>query len=79
MDKCPVTARIQEIDKSTRQCDGTVCAGGCCPEPGWVCCDDNLYCAETAVDCPYDDIARRLLTELGDAASIREVDKTKAM
>ena len=33
-------------------CAGPICPSGCCPEPGYVCCDDNLYCAETKDDCP---------------------------
>ena len=34
------------------QCEGTECPAGCCPEVGWFCCPDNLYCAATAADCP---------------------------
>jgi hypothetical protein len=30
----------------------TPCGGGECPECGWVCCPDNLYCAPTLNDCP---------------------------
>merc|ERR1719435_369633 len=36
-----------------KQCDGTVCPGGCCPEQNWFCCPDDLYCAATAADCPF--------------------------
>ena len=23
----------------------TECPVGCCPEPGWFCCTDNIHCA----------------------------------
>merc|ERR1711954_330737 len=36
-----------------KQCDGTPCPAGCCPEVDWYCCPDNLYCAATAADCPF--------------------------
>merc|ERR1712013_101590 len=36
-----------------KQCDGTVCPAGCCPEQNWFCCPDNMYCAATAADCPF--------------------------
>ena len=35
------------------QCDGTPCPGGCCPNVGWYCCPDGMYCAATAADCPF--------------------------
>merc|ERR1719312_875199 len=31
-----------------KQCDGTMCPAGCCPEQNWFCCPDNMYCAATA-------------------------------
>ena len=37
---------------NSKQCEGTECPAGCCPEVGWFCCPDNLYCAATAADCP---------------------------
>merc|ERR1719153_1978168 len=36
-----------------KQCDGTMCPAGCCPEQNWFCCPDNMYCAATAADCPF--------------------------
>merc|ERR1712110_437964 len=36
-----------------KQCDGTPCPGGCCPNVGWYCCPDGMYCAATAADCPF--------------------------
>merc|ERR1712183_609098 len=36
-----------------KQCDGTMCPAGCCPEQNWYCCPDNMYCAATAADCPF--------------------------
>ena len=36
-----------------KQCIGTECPGGCCPEVGWYCCPDGVYCAATADDCPF--------------------------
>ena len=47
-----------EVDKNA--CPGPICPQGCCPEQGYVCCADNLYCAETAEDCP--DVLRTKLT-----------------
>ena len=38
-----------------RQCwpNQTSCPAGCCPNANWFCCPDNVYCAATALDCPY--------------------------
>merc|ERR1712083_428502 len=36
-----------------KQCQGTECPAGCCPEANWYCCPDNMYCAATAADCPF--------------------------
>merc|ERR1711936_364830 len=36
-----------------KQCEGTMCPAGCCPEVDWYCCPDNMYCAATAADCPF--------------------------
>merc|ERR1719158_567293 len=36
-----------------KQCQGTECPAGCCPEQNWYCCPDNMYCAATAADCPF--------------------------
>ena len=36
-----------------KQCVGTECPGGCCPEVGWYCCPDDIYCAASAADCPF--------------------------
>merc|ERR1719187_2841188 len=35
-----------------KQCEGTMCPAGCCPEVNWFCCADNMYCAATEADCP---------------------------
>merc|ERR1712241_609320 len=36
-----------------KDCDGTVCPGGCCPEQNWYCCPDGMYCAADASNCPF--------------------------
>merc|ERR1712045_877299 len=36
-----------------KDCDGTVCPGGCCPEQNWYCCPDGMYCAANAGNCPF--------------------------
>ena len=36
---------------SMTQCDGTECAGGCCPIADWICCPDGSSCAATGDDC----------------------------
>ena len=33
-------------------CSGPTCPGGCCPEEGYVCCNDGMYCAATQEKCP---------------------------
>merc|ERR1719285_652616 len=42
-----------------KQCDGTECPAGCCPEKDWFCCDDNMHCAATEADCPF--VANKLV------------------
>ena len=37
---------------SQEKCDGPMCGGKCCPMEGWVCCSDNVYCADTLGACP---------------------------
>merc|ERR1711974_398364 len=56
-----------------KQCgpDETSCPSGCCPEPHWFCCgwpEDDIYCAATADDCPFQD--KR--TELVRVAAIKQ-------
>merc|ERR1712029_1062948 len=34
------------------KCSGPTCPGGCCPEEGYVCCNDGMYCASTTEKCP---------------------------
>ena len=43
---------LVKLTSKSLQCEGTECPAGCCPEVGWFCCPDNLYCAATAADCP---------------------------
>ena len=52
---CPFVAMKEKLVKmaAKKQCDGTVCPAGCCPEQNWFCCPDNMYCAATAADCPF--------------------------
>merc|ERR1712080_313477 len=51
---CPLVAFKASLMKmaAKKQCDGTVCPAGCCPEQNWFCCADNMYCAATEEDCP---------------------------
>merc|ERR1711899_641230 len=35
------------------KCEGPECPGGCCPEEGYICCDNGLFCAATQEDCPW--------------------------
>ena len=37
--------------KINRDCEGTLCPGGCCPYEDWFCCPDMLTCAESEFDC----------------------------
>ena len=48
----PSKSQVESL-LSVRQCEGTVCPGGCCPEVGWFCCPDGTYCASNADNCPY--------------------------
>merc|ERR1711868_272179 len=52
---CPFVAKKTQLSKmaAPKQCDGTPCPGGCCPNVGWYCCPDGMYCAATAADCPF--------------------------
>ena len=45
--------RLLNLDRE-RSCSGggTTCPAGCCNEPSWFCCSDDLYCAATEADCP---------------------------
>ena len=44
---------LNKISKLTsRDCQGVHCGGGCCNEPGWICCPDDLYCALDQEFCP---------------------------
>merc|ERR1712226_982354 len=54
------------------QCDGTMCPAGCCPNVGWYCCPDNMYCAATAADCPF--VAEK--TQLMKMAKSQQCDGT---
>merc|ERR1719315_594605 len=52
---CPFVAKKEKLMKmaAKKQCEGTMCPAGCCPEQNWFCCPDNMYCAATAADCPF--------------------------
>merc|ERR1719228_2146740 len=47
---CPFGATRLVKMAAKKQCDGTECPAGCCPEKDWFCCDDNMHCAAT--ECP---------------------------
>merc|ERR1719153_966678 len=51
---CPFVAMKEKLVKmaAKKQCEGTMCPAGCCPEQNWFCCADNMYCAATAADGP---------------------------
>merc|ERR1711970_9124 len=40
---CPFVAMKEKLVKmaAKKQCDGTMCPAGCCPEQNWFCCPDN--------------------------------------
>merc|ERR1711983_636741 len=44
-----------------KQCEGTMCPAGCCPEVNWFCCADNMYCAATEADCPMVSMKEKLV------------------
>ena len=52
---CPFFAAKALLVKmaAKKQCEGTDCPTGCCPEVNWYCCPDNMYCAATPADCPF--------------------------
>merc|ERR1712179_254440 len=60
---CPMVAMKQKLVKmaAKKQCEGTMCPAGCCPEQNWFCCPDNMYCAATAADCPMVAMKQRLV------------------
>merc|ERR1711872_1160011 len=47
-----IEQKTHELKEVKKDCDGTICPGGCCPEVNWQCCPDGLYCAATLDDCP---------------------------
>merc|ERR1719450_725460 len=49
----------QKLVKS-KQCEGTMCPGGCCPEQNWYCCPDD-WCAPTFDDCPFVSMKKKLI------------------
>ena len=43
----------KQCDASNPDCPaGSDGPGGCCPNIGWECCPDGLWCAPTLADCP---------------------------
>merc|ERR1719233_2472942 len=44
-------AAAKKVVATKKDCDGTVCPGGCCPEQNWYCCPDGMYCAADASNC----------------------------
>merc|ERR1711983_539516 len=46
-------AAAKKVVATKKDCDGTVCPGGCCPEQNWYCCPDGMYCAADASNCPF--------------------------
>ena len=43
---------VKMIAKGPCEDGETVCAGGCCPAGGWICCPDDMFCAENLAECP---------------------------
>merc|ERR1711976_1149474 len=72
---CPFVAKKTQLTKmaAPKQCDGTPCPGGCCPNVGWSCCPDGRYCAATAADCPF--VAKK--TQLSKMAANKQCDGTE--
>ena len=54
LDSCPSVARNAKLVQmaAKKQCTGTDCPFGCCPEPDWYCCPD-MWCAATSAVCPF--------------------------
>merc|ERR1711942_360629 len=46
-------AAAKKVVATKKDCDGTVCPGGCCPEQNWYCCPDGMDCAADASNCPF--------------------------
>merc|ERR1711953_1155061 len=66
-EKCPPTfktpffgsalSKVAKLEPKAKlikdsKCSGPTCPGGCCPEEGYVCCNDGMYCASTTEKCP---------------------------
>ena len=34
-----------------KPCPGNICEGGCCKQVGYICCENNLFCAEDVKFC----------------------------
>merc|ERR1719187_2500642 len=65
----PFVTMKEELVKmaARKQCDGTMCPGGCCPEENWYCCPDD-WCAATAADCPFVSVKEKLVKMAATAA-----------
>ena len=44
---------LKKVPGGNSRCNGPECPGGCCPESGYVCCEDGNFCAATTKDCPH--------------------------
>ena len=54
------------------RCSGPTCPGGCCPEEGYVCCNDGMYCASTTEKCPE---TKSLISRILPRFSPRMIDQ----
>ena len=44
-----------QLPNLRQDCEGTLCASGCCPFENWFCCQDGLFCAVSEEYCkPYE-------------------------
>merc|ERR1711915_814610 len=60
---CPFIAKQALVKMAAKkQCEGTICPAGCCPEANWFCCADNMHCAATENDCPF--VAKQALVKM---------------
>ena len=77
LEDCPKKIQLSNID-APKQCDccecpaGTDGPGGCCPNVGWECCPDGLWCAPTIDDCPV--VTKK--TKLTKMAAPKQCDGT---
>lgn len=59
-------------DKS-RDCNGTPCPNGCCPEQNWFCCADGYFCASTEANCPQTKVTAKMIPSSGSYSQLEHL------